>query len=82
MGDGGIVCIARDVTEQRERERQYRQQKRRLQTIVENVPIVLFAFEPDGTMTLSEGRAWKGSASNRAKRSVSRCSSCTPMYPK
>jgi|AntDeeMetagen681_2_1112603.scaffolds.fasta_scaffold04113_1 PAS domain S-box-containing protein len=60
MGDGGIVCIARDVTEQRERERQYRQQKRRLQTIVENVPIVLFAFEPDGTMTLSEGKSLEG----------------------
>ncbi|WP_226040399.1 PAS domain S-box protein [Natrinema sp. DC36] len=57
MEDGGIVCIVRDITDQRERERQYRQQKRRLQTIVENVPIVLFAFEPDGTLTLSEGKS-------------------------
>ncbi|QLD86086.1 PAS domain S-box protein [Natronomonas halophila] len=49
MEDGGSVAIVRDITESRER-------ARRLATIIENVPIMLFVFEEDGTITLSEGK--------------------------
>lgn len=49
MEGNGSVAIVRDITEGRERER-------RLSTIIENVPIVLFAFEEDGEITLSEGK--------------------------
>ena len=56
MDDGGVVCVVRDVTAEHEQSRQLREQKRRLELIVENAPIALYAFEPDGTMTLSEGR--------------------------
>ncbi|WP_336134420.1 PAS domain S-box protein [Natronomonas amylolytica] len=48
MKDGGSVAIVRDITESRARER-------RLRSIIENVPIVLFTFDEDGTITLSEG---------------------------
>jgi PAS domain S-box-containing protein len=50
MEDGGSVAIVRDVTESRERER-------RLSTIIENAPVVLFTFDADGTITLSEGKS-------------------------
>lgn len=50
MEDGGSVAIVRDITESREREW-------RLSTIIENVPVVLFTFDEDGTITLSEGRS-------------------------
>jgi PAS domain S-box-containing protein len=50
MEDGGSVAIVRDITESRERER-------RLRSIIENVPIVVFVFEEDGTITLSEGKS-------------------------
>lgn len=57
MDDGGLVCVVRDVSDRRDRGRRLREQTRQLRTIVENVPIVLFAFEEDGEITLSEGRS-------------------------
>lgn len=56
MDSGGRVCIVRDISERREQEERLREQKRKLGTIVENVPIILFAFDQTGTLTLSEGK--------------------------
>jgi PAS domain S-box-containing protein len=56
MDDGGLVCIVRDITERREQDRQLREQKRRLRSIIENVPIVLFSIDETGEIVLSEGK--------------------------
>ncbi|MFB6296637.1 MAG: PAS domain S-box protein [Halobacteriales archaeon] len=47
----------RDVTDRKERERRIQSQKRRLDAILENVPIVLWEIDEDGIFTMSEGRA-------------------------
>ncbi|MGQ3413117.1 PAS domain-containing protein [Natrinema sp. LN54] len=51
----GISVYWRDVTERVERERDLTERTERLQTLVENVPVVLFALDDEGTFTLSEG---------------------------
>ncbi|MFB9804857.1 PAS domain S-box protein [Haladaptatus pallidirubidus] len=53
---GKTVGVVRDITERVERERTLRENEERLRTVVENVPVVLFAVDADGTFTLSEGR--------------------------
>ncbi|SEV88580.1 PAS domain S-box protein [Natrinema salifodinae] len=52
----GVSVYWRDVTERIERERNLAERTERLQTMVENVPVVLFVLDEDGTFTLSEGR--------------------------
>ncbi|QLG47780.1 PAS domain S-box protein [Natrinema halophilum] len=52
----GISVYWRDVTERVEREQDLAERTERLQTLVENVPVVLFVLDEDGTFTLSEGR--------------------------
>jgi PAS domain S-box-containing protein len=56
LEDGGTVCVVRDITGRKTRERELQRRNDRLRTIVENVPLVLFAFDAEGTFTLSEGR--------------------------
>jgi PAS domain S-box-containing protein len=51
-----IVITMRDITERTERERALEATKGRLDTVVSNVPVVLFALDDDGVFTLSEGR--------------------------
>jgi PAS domain S-box-containing protein len=46
----------RDITDRTERERALEATKERLDTVVSNVPVVLFALDDDGVFTLSEGR--------------------------
>ena len=53
----GSVGVIRDVTERKRYERELERKNERLRTIVDNVPVVLFALDGDGTFTLSEGRA-------------------------
>ncbi|SEP99285.1 PAS domain S-box protein [Natrinema salaciae] len=52
----GISVYWRDVSERVERERNLTERTERLQTLVENVPVVLFVLDDDGTFTLSDGR--------------------------
>jgi PAS domain S-box-containing protein len=51
-----IVITMRDITARTERERTLEATKERLDTVVSNVPVVLFALDADGVFTLSEGR--------------------------
>jgi len=50
------VAVITDDAEPTETESQVRKQEQRLQTVVEKLPIVLFALDPDGTFTISRGR--------------------------
>ena len=45
-----------DIAEQKRRERELVAARERLDAVVSNVPMVLFAIDPDGTFTLSEGK--------------------------
>ena len=54
-GDGVTVHI-NDVTEKRERELTIQRQHERLQTIYENLPIILFTLDEEGRFTLSKGQ--------------------------
>lgn len=54
--DDGYVAVTRDIGERRERERRLRRQTRRLRTVVENAPIVLFAVDDDGEFLFVEGQ--------------------------
>ena len=51
-----VVITMRDITARTERERALEATKERLDTVVSNVPVVLFALDADGTVTLSEGQ--------------------------
>ncbi|WP_435152089.1 PAS domain S-box protein [Haladaptatus sp. DFWS20] len=52
----GTVGVVRDITERVERQRALRENEERLRTVVENVPVILFAIDADGVFTLSEGQ--------------------------
>lgn len=51
-----VVVVVRDVTDRKQREQTLRETKNRLDTVVTNVPIVLFALDENGVFTLSEGK--------------------------
>ncbi|MXR53016.1 PAS domain-containing protein [Halovenus sp. WSH3] len=51
-----VVVVMRDVTARRRRERELRETKEQLDTVVRNAPIVLFALDDEGVFTLSEGK--------------------------
>ncbi|WP_458190516.1 PAS domain S-box protein [Haladaptatus sp. NG-WS-4] len=51
-----FVGIVRDITDRKERQRALRQNEERLRTVIENVPVIVFAIDDAGTFTLSEGR--------------------------
>ncbi|ELY45739.1 PAS domain S-box protein [Natronorubrum tibetense] len=53
----GISIYFTDVTDRIERESELRERTERLETLVQNVPVVLFVLDADGTITLAEGRA-------------------------
>ncbi|WP_254764136.1 PAS domain S-box protein [Natrinema marinum] len=55
----GISVYWRDVTDRVERDQDLAERTERLQTLVENVPVVLFVLDEDGTVTLLEGRGLK-----------------------
>lgn len=52
----GVAVITTDTGPTKAQRRIHRQEKR-LQTLVENLPVVLFALDPDGTFTVSRGSA-------------------------
>jgi len=57
--DGEVAYVAgftRDITEHRRRERLEREANERLETLVENIPVVLFTLDSDGVFTSSVGK--------------------------
>ncbi|WP_276275338.1 PAS domain S-box protein [Haladaptatus sp. QDMS2] len=54
--DGGLICVVRDATERKEREQQLATREQRLRTIVENVPVILFAVDRNHEITLQVGK--------------------------
>jgi len=52
-----VLGLSRDVSTLKDRERELETKHKRLRTVVEHVPVVLFAFDSDGVFTLSEGRS-------------------------
>jgi diguanylate cyclase (GGDEF)-like protein/PAS domain S-box-containing protein len=50
-----LTFIARDITERQRSERALHDSEERLRTLVNNAPIVLFAFDRDGVVTHLEG---------------------------
>lgn len=55
-GDDYLLASLRDVSERVAYEERLADQNQRLRTLVENLPVILFALDDDGTFTLSEGR--------------------------
>ncbi|AQL41381.1 hypothetical protein BV210_01020 [Halorientalis sp. IM1011] len=52
-----LVAQGVDVTEQARREERLQIQRERMDTLLDNVPLVLFALDPDGEFTYSRGNA-------------------------
>ncbi|NUC71755.1 PAS domain-containing protein [Haloterrigena sp. SYSU A558-1] len=53
----GLSVYFQDVTDRVERERKLQDRTEQLETIIRNIPVVLFELEADGTIALAEGRA-------------------------
>jgi HTH-type transcriptional regulator, bacterioopsin transcriptional activator and related proteins len=49
-------AVYTDITERKERKRELEETKTHLESVVENVPVTLFALDAEGRYTLSEGR--------------------------
>ncbi|HYM79909.1 MAG TPA: PAS domain-containing protein [Candidatus Limnocylindria bacterium] len=55
-GESVVMLELRDITERRRAERALASTEERLRTVTVNAPIILFAVDREGTITLSEGR--------------------------
>jgi PAS domain S-box-containing protein len=55
-GEQAVQVIFRDVSERKRMREALARTEQRLQTVVSNVPVVLFAVDLDGIFTLSEGK--------------------------
>lgn len=55
-GEPARVTIMRDLTERKRAEAILREREQLLQTIVDNAPLILWAWDQDGVFTLSEGK--------------------------
>jgi PAS domain S-box-containing protein len=55
-GEHHFTGVIRDITDQKKQRRELQRQRDRLQTIVENAPVVLFALDKEGVFTLFEGQ--------------------------
>jgi len=56
----GLQITARDVTDREKAEEALRESEERLRTLVTNVPVILFAVDRAGKLTLSEGKVLEG----------------------
>jgi len=52
-----VAGFTRDITERRERERAVEESNERMETLVENLPVVVFTLDADGVFTTSAGAA-------------------------
>ncbi|MDZ7689367.1 MAG: PAS domain S-box protein [Halobacteriales archaeon] len=60
-GEPYAVCaVSTDITGRRRRERELTEQQQMLETVLSNVPVVLFALDEDGVFTRSQGKALDG----------------------
>jgi PAS domain S-box-containing protein len=60
VDDGEVIKLVgatRDITERTEREQRLLELRRAVETVVENVPMVLFSYDSDGVFTRSRGSA-------------------------
>ncbi|WP_435195772.1 PAS domain S-box protein [Natronomonas sp. EA1] len=55
-GEYGVIVFQRDVTDRKADERELAVQSERLQTLLTNLPVVVFALDADGRLTLAEGK--------------------------
>ncbi|WP_336329947.1 PAS domain-containing sensor histidine kinase [Haloarcula sp. CGMCC 1.2071] len=55
-----VVAFIHDVTTIREQERKHTEQSEQLQTLMENLPVVVFTLDPDGVFTYSAGKGLEG----------------------
>lgn len=55
-GSNEVVIIVRDVTDSKQAQRELRQSAERLTAILGSLPVVLFALDMQGIVTLSEGK--------------------------
>jgi PAS domain S-box-containing protein len=51
----GLIVSAQDVTDRKRAEQALRDSEQRLRTVIASAPVVLFAIDPDGVITVSEG---------------------------
>ena len=54
--EGGFVSVYTDITKRTRADRERRETQDRLNTVVSNIPIVLWAVSKDGILTMSEGK--------------------------
>ncbi|AAV45445.1 sensory transduction histidine kinase [Haloarcula marismortui ATCC 43049] len=55
-----VVAFIHDVTEIRQQERKHTERSKQLQTLMENLPVVVFTLDPDGVFTYSAGKGLDG----------------------
>jgi len=55
-----VVAFIHDVTSIRERERKHAEQSEQLDTLMGNLPVVVFTLDPDGVFTYSAGKGLEG----------------------
>ena len=67
--EGGFVSVYTDITKRTRADRERRETQDRLNTVVTNIPIVLWAVSKDGILTMAEGKGLE-SANIPARRGV------------
>lgn len=63
-GEDEVISIQRDVTERRRAEEALQHSEALLRTVVTNIPVVLFALDSEGTVTLAEGKGLEAIATS------------------
>ncbi|MFC6865299.1 PAS domain S-box protein [Halomicroarcula sp. GCM10025817] len=54
--DDAVLAFAEDVSENKQLEREQTEQTEQLRTLVQNLPVVMFTLDPDGTFASSAGK--------------------------
>jgi PAS domain S-box-containing protein len=54
---GGVIFNARDITERKKREEELREEKQAMDTVLSNVPVIVFTLDEGGFFTRSQGKS-------------------------